>query len=183
MFFSFVPFGRFRILYIFDVMQLNPRKENIITDILTELTKGATFSETLDTIDVLWSVPETTFKRYWKEANERFNVVSERTQAKIMSMIEDTAEERQRLGILNKMERMKILSEIAKGEIPLKKYIVADGVIQERDIVADYNDRKAAIAELNKMDGDYAPTKKDITSGGEKLPAVNFQIVIDDAEG
>jgi len=161
---------------------MNPRKEIIITNILEELTKGITFSDCHELMDMIWDLPRTTFTKYWAEANKRFNVVNERTQAKIMALVEDTAEERQKLGILNKMERMKILSDIAKGEIPLKKYIVADGVIQERDIVADYNDRKAAIAELNKMDGDYAPVKKDITSGGASLAPINFQIVLDDEE-
>jgi len=31
------------------------------------------------------------------------------------------------------------------------------------------SDRKAAIAELDKMDGSYTPIKQDITTQGEKL--------------
>lgn len=66
-------------------------------------------------------------------------------------------------------ERMQVLTQIMRGEIPLKKPMVCDGVIELIDVVPDWMDRKAAIAELNKMGGDYAPAKTDITSGGKEL--------------
>lgn len=74
-----------------------------------------------------------------------------------------------KLKALTVAERVDILSKIALGEIPLKKPMVADGVIQEIDVVPDWDDRRAAIAELNKMSGDYAPTKTDITTNGKPL--------------
>lgn len=79
--------------------------------------------------------------------------------------------------ILSKHERQEILTQIAKGEIPLVKHIVCDGVIQEVDVVPAWADRRAAIAELNKMEGDYAPVKKDITSGGEPIKQITGIIV------
>lgn len=66
-------------------------------------------------------------------------------------------------------ERKGILTKIARGEIPLTKPMVCNGKIELVDVVPDYMDRKNAIAELNKMDGDYAPSKLDITSEGESL--------------
>ena len=74
-------------------------------------------------------------------------------------------------------EIQEILTQIAKGEIPLVKHIVCDGVIQEVDVVPAWADRRAAIAELNKMEGDYAPVKKDITSGGEPIKQITGIIV------
>jgi hypothetical protein len=65
--------------------------------------------------------------------------------------------------IISAVERMEILTKIAKGEIPLKKHMVCDGVIEEVEVVPDWMDRKNAIAELNKMDGSYAATKADLT--------------------
>jgi len=65
--------------------------------------------------------------------------------------------------IISSVERMEILTKIAKGEIPLKKHMVCDGVIEEVEVVPDWMDRKNAIAELNKMDGAYAATKTDVT--------------------
>lgn len=61
--------------------------------------------------------------------------------------------------IMSVAERMGVLTQIARGEIPLKKPMVCDGIIQEVDVVPDWMDRKNAIAELNKMDGSYQPTK------------------------
>lgn len=71
--------------------------------------------------------------------------------------------------IADKAERMEILTQIMRGQIPLKKPMVCDGVIEEIDVVPDWMDRKNAIAELNKMTGDYSPIKTDITSDGKAI--------------
>lgn len=73
--------------------------------------------------------------------------------------------------VMGVAERMSILSKIARGEIPLKKPMVCDGVIEEIEVVPDWMDRKNAIAELNKMDGSYQPTKIDATVTEKKLPS------------
>ena len=71
-------------------------------------------------------------------------------------------------------ERMKILTQIMRGEIPLKKPMVVSmgagggSEIQEIETVPDWMDRKNAIAELNKMDGSYASEKQDVTVRGVK---------------
>jgi len=90
------------------------------------------------------------------------------------SAIVDKANEKailktEEMNILSNAGRMEILSKMARGEIKLTKYIVCDGEIQERDIVPDYSDRRAAIAELNKMDGSYAPEKRIVTDGSPDL--------------
>ena len=61
--------------------------------------------------------------------------------------------------ILTVIERMEILTEIARGGIPLMKPMVCNGIIENVPVVPDWMDRKNAIAELNKMEGEYAPTK------------------------
>jgi len=39
------------------------------------------------------------------------------------------------------------------------------------------------VAEINKMEGDYAPIKKDITSKGESIaPAPVFNIILEDTD-
>jgi len=151
---------------------MKPNKENIITDILIALERGTTYNSCLAEIDFIWECSETTFSRYWKEANARYRKVNEEIQLDLKSALKDSAEARLKMGILTKLERMDILSDIARGKLILTKYIVCDGMIQEREIAPDYNDRKGAIAELNKMDGDYAPVKKDITSGGKEIKAI-----------
>lgn len=66
--------------------------------------------------------------------------------------------------IMQRAERMGILTQIARGNIKLGKPMVVDKVIQVIEVVPDYMDRKNAIAELNKMDGNYAAAKADITT-------------------
>lgn len=58
-------------------------------------------------------------------------------------------------------ERKRVLTQIVRGEIPLKKAMVVNGAIELIEVVPDWMDRRNAIAELNKMDGDYAPIKQD----------------------
>jgi hypothetical protein len=61
--------------------------------------------------------------------------------------------------VLSVLDRKLILSEIARGELVLQKPMVVNKEIQVIDVVPNYEDRRAAIAELNKMDGAYAPTE------------------------
>ena len=156
---------------------LKPNKENIITEILIELEKGISFTACAELFDMNWSLPSTTFKRYWKEANERYQTVNVTAQKELSDIFLEGKKEALKKAILTKHERMEILTQIAKGEIPLVKHIVCDGVIQEVEVVPAWADRKAAIAELNKMDGEYAPIKKDITSGGEPLKQITGIVV------
>lgn len=66
-------------------------------------------------------------------------------------------------GVMDKAERMNVLTKIARGQIPLKKPVVLGKDIKMIDVVPDWMDRKNAIAELNKMDGSYEPIKSDIS--------------------
>ena len=68
--------------------------------------------------------------------------------------------------IMSVIERKERLTEIAKEEI-----LNNQGIPMRQSNIF-------AIAELNKMEGVYAPTKTDITSGGKRiLPTPVFQIV------
>jgi len=124
-----------------------------------------------------WQTSTRTFDRYWQEALSRFADLNLRTQNAFDELRLEGKKEALKKAILTKHERMEILTQIAKGEIPLVKHIVCDGVIQEVEVVPAWADRKVAIAELNKMDGEYAPIKKDITSGGEPLKQITGIVV------
>lgn len=73
--------------------------------------------------------------------------------------------------IIDRARRMHILSQIAEGAIPLNKPMVVGKEIQLIEVVPDYMDRKNAIAELNKMDGEYATEKTEVKIEGEGLPS------------
>lgn len=73
--------------------------------------------------------------------------------------------------IMDKAERMSILTQIGRGQIKLKKLIVVDKIVEEWDVVPDYMDRKNAIAELNKMDGSYSADKIEHSVANGQLPS------------
>ena len=156
---------------------MKPKKEQTVNEMLLEIEMGISYSECLRINDGLWGLPSSTFDRYWAEASKRFkarlDAIEEATTKAAVSMEIKALKK----AILSKHERQEILTQIAKGEIPLVKHIVCDGVIQEVDVVPAWADRRAAIAELNKMEGDYAPIKKDITSGGEPIKQITGIIV------
>ena len=156
---------------------MKPKKEQTVNEMLLEIAIGISYSECLRINDGLWGLPSSTFDRYWAEASKRYkarlDAIEEATTKAAVSMEVKALKK----AILSKHERQEILTQIAKGEIPLVKHIVCDGVIQEVDVVPAWADRRAAIAELNKMEGDYAPVKKDITSGGEPIKQITGIIV------
>ena len=156
---------------------MKPKKEQTVNEMLLEIEMGISYTECLRINDGLWGLPSSTFDRYWAEASKRFKArldAIEEATTKVAVSMEIKALKK---AILSKHERQEILTQIAKGEIPLVKHIVCDGVIQEVDVVPAWADRRAAIAELNKMEGDYAPIKKDITSGGEPIKQITGIIV------
>lgn len=74
--------------------------------------------------------------------------------------------------IANVAERMQVLTKIMRGELKIIKQDVFQGMVTDVEVEPDFSDRKAAIAELNKMGGDYAPTKTDISINKAGLDAV-----------
>lgn len=61
--------------------------------------------------------------------------------------------------ILSQAEIMITLSKIIAGEVLYTKPMVVDGQVVEVPVAPDYQDRKNAAAELNKMRGDYEAAK------------------------
>ena len=156
---------------------MKPKKEQTVNEMLLEIEMGISYSECLRVNDGLWGLPSSTFDRYWSAASKRYKArldAIEEATTKVAVSMEVKALKK---AILSKHERQEILTQIAKGEITLVKHIVCDGVIQEVDVVPAWADRRASIAELNKMEGDYAPVKKDITSGGEPIKQITGIIV------
>ena len=65
--------------------------------------------------------------------------------------------------ILTSLERQAILSDMAKGELETEVLLVTKDGIKKAKAKPTHAERRAAIAELNKMEGDYAPAKSVIT--------------------
>lgn len=99
-----------------------------------------------------------TFDRRLRLAEEAMAIENKSIQDKVEEEVAKEVEAR-KLDIMDAMERKATLTQIARGEIPLRKAIVVDKFIEYIEVIPDWMDRKNAIAELNKMEGDYAPAK------------------------
>ena len=155
---------------------MKPKKEQTVNEMLLEIEMGTSYTECLKINGGLWGLPSSTFDRYWAEASKRFKArldAIEEATTKVAVSMEVKALKK---AILSKHERQELLSKLATGEIKSWREVVTEsGVIK-----LEYYSAAAAkqnIAELNKMDGDYAPVKKDITSGGEPIKQITGIIV------
>lgn len=112
-----------------------------------------------------------------KKIAEEINRIKDENKSIAIATKIDAASKLAPNSIADAAERMQVLTQIMRGEIKLKKHIVCDGVIEECEVVPDWTDRKNAIAELNKMQGDYAPTKTDISINKAGLDAIEEKYV------
>lgn len=110
-----------------------------------------------------WQLSIRTFDRVWKTANDQHTELQGKAKEAADRVYIEESEKAAKKAVMGKIERQEILTQIARGEIPLKKAMVVDGVIEFVDVVPDWMDRKNAIAELNKIDGSYAAVKQNVT--------------------
>ena len=75
------------------------------------------------------------------------------------------------MNIMGKAERMELLTKMAKGQLKIKTPVVIAGKIMEYPAEPTASDRRAAIAELNKMDGSYAPAESKISLNDQRDPS------------
>ncbi len=139
--------------------KVKSNKAVIIDAIVKQLEKGKGFGTVLKLIGTKWDLSRTTFSRYWKTANQAHLEAQQKIKEAKAALDMESALSERKSHIADVLERKEILTKIARGQIPLKRAMVVDGAIEYIEIVPDWMDRKAAIAELNKMEGDYAPTK------------------------
>jgi hypothetical protein len=159
---------------------MKPNRDALINEMISDIDFGMDRGEVRARFVAEWQLSTRTFDRYWQSAKKQFDeeqnqIKLERQDIKIAAISERTE-----YRVMSKAERMNILSQMADGTLQVQRNVVTKDGVMVILALPDYNDRKAAIAELNKMDGEYAPVRKDLTSGGEKLPPVNFQIVLDE---
>jgi len=159
---------------------MKPNKELIVNEMLGEMDFGITYTECMEVNKRKWKLTEGTFVRYWKEASARYLAANESAKKAISEVREDAVKNRASKGILSKEERLEILSNIARGDLSYQMEVPSKFGPQKITAWPSFNDRKGAVNEINKMEGDYAPIKKDITSKGEQIAAPVFKIILDD---
>lgn len=139
-------------------------KKTVIDNLIVLIESGKTYSYCLGASGSKWGVPKNTFNRYWKIANQHHTEAQQAIkEAKAALDLQNAIDER-KMQIADINERKEILTKILRGEIPLQKAFVVGKSIEFIDVVPDWMDRKAAIAELNKMDGSYAAEKIDLST-------------------
>lgn len=131
-----------------------PNKENIITDILIELEKGTSFTDCFKLIQTKSNLVRSTFSEYWKDANKRHLINQQATQKVIAEQSTFNDLERLKIGILDKTEALRILTEIAKD--PLKEGSMG--------MVSAKTEQISAIKTISELQGWNSPIKTDNTT-------------------
>ena len=134
-------------------------KQVIVDAIIKEIEQGKTYTKVMAVNGRKWQMPERTFNRYWKTANIQHTTKQEAIKKELEEIDKQMAIESRKKAIMSKQERLETLTKIAKGELKVKRPFVIGGKIMEYPSEPDAMERKAAIAEMNKMEGDYAPSK------------------------
>jgi hypothetical protein len=105
---------------------------------------------------------ERTFFRRYVHAKDIIDEEAKKIQAKLEEEISKEVLQRKK-NILSPLERREWLTKIVRGKSDSKEGIIITTA-----------DRINAIKELNKMDGDYAPTKNIIATEELKPPIINI---------
>ncbi len=139
-------------------------KESAIKSILSDLKKGIDKPTILSKYVNKCQKDERTVRRWHDEANTQYLKFKSKADPIIEAKEIEALGEVAKAGILSKIERQKILTDIALGNLKVTKPMMFMGEIIQAEVIPSHADIKNAIAELNKMDGDYAPTKIDQTT-------------------
>lgn len=152
-------------------MPNKPNEQAQIDFIVDCLRVGEKRNEVLAKFANKWQSTSTrTFDRRLKEAESILQSEYSHIQSEVDKQVANEISER-KSKILTVIERKEILTQIALGELRYTKQAVSGDGIIDFEVEPDFTDRKAAIAELNKMDGDYSPTKSNVELNVKQLPS------------
>lgn len=136
-----------------------PNKEVIITEIIAKLNQGISTPIILAETCAKIQKSERTAYMYINKAKQQLLKLDEKLNKKKEAVFISTAIKSLKKHILDTDKKKEILSKIATGDLVIKKPVLVNGKIVQVECQPDYSDRRNAIAELNKMEGDYSPTK------------------------
>lgn len=122
----------------------------------------ATVGNPKATLSAVKSKASNLAKKYANEIQQE----RERTRKVIEAAQDSKVAEIAKKDIMSKADRMEFLTKVANGEVKVKRPFVIGGKIMEYPSEPDHTERMKAIAELNKMEGDYAPTKNETNITG-----------------
>ena len=149
---------------------LKPSEQAQIDFIVDCLRNGTRYSDVLAQFGTKWhNVSKRTFDRRYKQAESEATAQQRRINAEAEQEVKEEVNAL-KSKILTSFERKEYLTSIIKGEVKTKQPFVVGGKIMEYPAEPSLTDKLKALAELNKMDGDYAPTKQEVNISTPRLP-------------
>jgi len=143
-----------------------PNKQVVLDSIIKDIEQGVPRRNILATVGGKWRIAPRTFDRYWKTANEQHAAKQQIIKKEIEKVDKAEAVMARKRQIADANERKEVLTKIMRGQIKLKKPMAIGSKLKMITVTPDWMDRKNAIAELNKMEGDYAATKGEFIVSG-----------------
>lgn len=151
---------------------MHKQNKKAITDsIIKMIEQGIATEKICSAICSKFQFTERTFYNHYKNAQEQHRIKHESIKQELMAIDTKNAIEARKKAIMTSDERKELLTKIANGELKIKKPFVIAGKIMEYSSEPDHADRMKAAAELNRMEGDYAPAKV-LTTGVTTIKVV-----------
>jgi hypothetical protein len=179
--FLYVTTGRTTTKSFIRKSMTKPTKQIIIEAIIKQIEQGKATEKICAAICSKFQFTERTFYNHFKNAQEQHTLKQGKLKKKIDELDEQAAIEARKKHIMTAEERKEFLTKLIHGEIEVPytevKYNPAKKKFETIQFVelAGHQARISAIAELNKMEGDYAPTKIAPTdSKGNDIPISKF---------
>lgn len=146
-----------------------PNKQVQIDFIISCLQNADDRGKTLAKVGKKWQISIRTFDRLFKIAKEQHTEAQGLLKKAKTDVIIEQGIKELKLNILTAQERKEYLTKLVNGETTVKKVIGYELImnasgkkVPQLITIQDepnHNDRIKALAELNKMEGEYAPTK------------------------
>jgi hypothetical protein len=137
-------------------------KQAQIEQVADELLKGTPPAMILEKFGQMWNLKKSAINALIASAKElnigRMSEINAAKEAELGEKGKELAE-----GILTALERQRMLSDIARGEVSYQKEVMTREGAQVVTTYPDFKDRVAAIKTLNEMDGANAPVKTDLS--------------------
>lgn len=154
-------------------------KQIILSAIISKLEKGLATEKICSAICSKFQFTERTFYNHFKKANLQHIEKQELIKSQLDIIEVESAKERKKRDIMDADDRREWLTSMILKKTKVMKvggstqmvheYQDADGRYQTE--IISYDHKLKALAELNKMDGDYAPAKIAMTdTDGNAVP-------------
>jgi hypothetical protein len=147
-------------------------KQVIVDYIIKDIEKGTDRGKVIAKYCKKFQKSDRTIDSYWKIANQQYKERQDKAKAAADEAYIKASADAAVVAVMSSQERKEILSKIARGErtefAPNPKEA---GTFIEVPVAIETLEVIKAISELNKMEGDYAPTKVANTNkDGDDIP-------------